>query len=124
MIHLLLSLCCAVEQPALLVVLVRLYPSVAILPPTFQLAPPVHAMVRNRALVYVQHPDKGIEPAKHFKLSDGEIDLDGVALNGGVLLKMLSFSLDPYLRHKMIEKEQRPYERIVSPPRSGHGRYT
>ena len=60
-------------------------------------------MVRNRALVYVQHPDKGIEPAKHFKLSDGEIDLDGVALNGGVLLKTLYVASDPYIRYRMRE---------------------
>ena len=31
------------------------------------------------------------------------IELDAVSLKGGILLKILSFSIDPYLRHRMIE---------------------
>ena len=66
-----------------------------------------------------------VTPEKTVVYDESEVlDIDTVSIDGGVLLKMLSFSLDPYLRHKMIEKEQRPYERIVSPPRSAHGRYT
>ena len=41
------------------------------------------------------------------------IDLDTVPLEGGVLLKMLSFSIDPYLRHRMIKPEGPQYEETV-----------
>lgn len=41
------------------------------------------------------------------------IDLDTVPLEGGVLLKMLSFSIDPYLRHRMIKPEGPQYEESV-----------
>ena len=54
-------------------------------------------------------------PGKHVVYDESEtIDLDNVPLEGGVLLKMINFSIDPYLRHKMIEKELRPHEAIVS----------
>lgn len=60
-------------------------------------------MVRNRALLYVSEPAKGIVPTENFKLSDGDIDFDSVPLNGGVLLKTLYLASDPYIRYRMRE---------------------
>lgn len=42
------------------------------------------------------------EPDKHIKYDASEtIDLDTVALNGGVLVKILYLSIDPYMRGRM-----------------------
>lgn len=60
-------------------------------------------MVKNGALIYVAHPQKGIDPAVHTRYVEGEIDLDNVPLNGGVLLKTLCLSSDPYIRYRMRE---------------------
>ena len=42
------------------------------------------------------------EPGKHTAYDDSQvIDLDTISLNGGFILKMLVFSVDPYLRGMM-----------------------
>ncbi|EKM57160.1 uncharacterized protein PHACADRAFT_208298 [Phanerochaete carnosa HHB-10118-sp] len=60
-------------------------------------------MVKNGALIYVAHPEKNIDPAVHTRYVEGEIDLDKIPLNGGVLLKTLYLSSDPYIRYRMRE---------------------
>ena len=57
--------------------------------------------VKNGTVLYVAEPDKHIDPAVHLKYVDNEIDLDNVPLNGGVLLKSLYLSSDPYVRYRM-----------------------
>ena len=41
------------------------------------------------------------------------IDVDTTPLDGGIMLKTLSFSLDPYLRHLMIEPHVRKLEQTL-----------
>ncbi|EKM57159.1 uncharacterized protein PHACADRAFT_208297 [Phanerochaete carnosa HHB-10118-sp] len=60
-------------------------------------------MVKNGALIYTAHPEKNIDPAMHTRYVEGEIDLDKVPLNGGVLLKTFYLSSDPYIRYRMRE---------------------
>ena len=69
-------------------------------------------MVRNGALIYVAHPDTGIDPAVHTRYTESDIDLDSVPLNGGVLLRTLSLSSDPYIRWRM----RKPHIQSFVPP--------
>lgn len=57
--------------------------------------------VKNGTVLYVAHPDKHIDPNVHLKYVEREIDLENVPLNGGVLLKTLYVSSDPYVRYRM-----------------------
>ncbi|KAJ3549404.1 hypothetical protein NM688_g5179 [Phlebia brevispora] len=60
------------------------------------------APVRNARVVYASIPEHFPEPGKHIIYDDSQtIDLDNVPLNGGVLVKVLVFSNDPYLRERM-----------------------
>ena len=70
--------------------------------------------VKNASLVYAAHPEGNIEPEIHLKYVEGEIDLDSVPLNGGVLVKTLALSIDPYMRRRMVHpREILPDESIV-----------
>ena len=57
--------------------------------------------VKNGSVIYVAHPEGHIEPDVHLKYVEGEINLQNVPLNGGVLLKTIALSGDPYLRYRM-----------------------
>ena len=57
--------------------------------------------VRNGTAIYAAHPEKNIDPAVHIKYVEREIDLDTVSLDGGVLLKTLYLSSDPYIRYRL-----------------------
>lgn len=57
--------------------------------------------VKNGSVVYAAHPEGDIEPDVHLKYVESEIDLESVPLNGGVLLKTIALSSDPYLRYRM-----------------------
>ena len=57
--------------------------------------------IKNGTLIYVAHPEKNIDPAVHLKYVEKDIDLDTVPLNGGVLIKTLYLSSDPYVRYRM-----------------------
>lgn len=57
--------------------------------------------MKNGTVYYVQEPENHIEPDVHVKYVEEEIDLDNIPLNGGVLLKTLYLSSDPYLRYRM-----------------------
>ncbi|KAH7105218.1 alcohol dehydrogenase [Auriculariales sp. MPI-PUGE-AT-0066] len=61
------------------------------------------AAVRNARLVFKKYLAEGYPiPGETFATDNsGTIDLDNEALNGGVLLKTLSISIDPYLRGRM-----------------------
>ncbi|EKM60518.1 uncharacterized protein PHACADRAFT_110008 [Phanerochaete carnosa HHB-10118-sp] len=57
--------------------------------------------VKNGSVVYAAHPEGHIEPDVHLKYIESEIDLESMPLNGGVLLKTIALSSDPYLRYRM-----------------------
>ena len=60
---------------------------------------------RNAAAIYAAEPTGHIEPGVHVKYVEGEIDLDNVPLHGGVLLKTIAVSSDPYMRYRFREKD-------------------
>ena len=50
------------------------------------------------------------EPGKTTVYDTTEtIDLQTVILNGGILIKTLELSIDPYIRDRMREREDKPY---------------
>ena len=57
--------------------------------------------VRNGTVLYVQEPKDDIEPGVHLKYVEETIDLDTIPLNGGVLVKTLALSSDPYIRYRL-----------------------
>lgn len=58
-------------------------------------------VVKNGTVYYVQQPADMIVPGETVKYVEEEIDLDNVPLNGGVLLKTIAVSSDPYMRYRM-----------------------
>lgn len=58
-------------------------------------------MVRNGKVIYTARPEGHIVPGETVKYVEEEIDLEHVSLNGGVLLKTLALSSDPYMRYRM-----------------------
>ncbi|GJE93492.1 NADP-dependent oxidoreductase [Phanerochaete sordida] len=63
-------------------------------------------MVKNGSVIYVAHPEKTIDPSVHTHYVEDSIDLDNVPLNGGVLLKTMYLSSDPYMRYRMRDPSQ------------------
>ncbi|EKM57042.1 uncharacterized protein PHACADRAFT_254567 [Phanerochaete carnosa HHB-10118-sp] len=61
--------------------------------------------VRNGTIYYVKQPTDKIIPGETVKYVEEEIDLDNVPLNGGILLKIVAVSSDPYMRYRMREPE-------------------
>ena len=59
------------------------------------------SIVTNGRLLYVAHPMVFQEPGVHTKYVEEELDLDSVPLNGGILIKTLALSSDPYIRARM-----------------------
>ena len=61
------------------------------------------APVKNGTLLYVQHPGAGHHDVAgvNTEYIEETIDLDNVPLNGGVLIKTIAFSADPYQRYRM-----------------------
>ncbi|GJE93759.1 NADP-dependent oxidoreductase [Phanerochaete sordida] len=62
-------------------------------------------VVKNGTVYYVQQPADLIVPGETVKYVEEEIDLDNVPLNGGVLLKTVALSSDPYMRYRMREPD-------------------
>ena len=62
-------------------------------------------VVKNGTVYYVQQPADMIVPGETVKYVEEEIDLDNVPLNGGVLLKTVALSSDPYMRYRMREED-------------------
>ncbi|KAI1792111.1 NAD(P)-binding protein [Ganoderma leucocontextum] len=61
------------------------------------------APVRNARVIFNEVPTDYPIPGKTVVYDESEtIDLDNVPLNGGILVKVLALSIDPYLRRMMI----------------------
>ncbi|THU83611.1 NAD-P-binding protein [Dendrothele bispora CBS 962.96] len=66
--------------------------------------------VRNAKLIFNEVPSGYPEPGKTTVYdASGTIDLDSVALNGSVLVKVLYLSADPYMRGKMRDASVQSY---------------
>ncbi|KAI0342484.1 alcohol dehydrogenase [Trametopsis cervina] len=72
------------------------------------------ALTRNPTLVYVSEPANGapIDANAHFKVINRDIDLENIPLCGGVLVKTLVVSSDPYLRYRFRD----PAIQLFVPP--------
>ena len=57
--------------------------------------------IKNSVVVHAAIPTGKIDPNVHFKYTEHEIDIDNVPLHGGVLLKTIALSSDPYMRYRM-----------------------
>lgn len=55
-------------------------------------------MVSNTSLVFLEIPTDAPVPGKHLDKRTEEFDVESVALNGGVVVKVKAVSLDPYMR--------------------------
>lgn len=62
-------------------------------------------VVKNGKLLYVAHPENAYEPGVHSKYVEEDLDTDTVALNGGVLVRLIAISSDPYMRYRMRKPE-------------------
>ena len=58
---------------------------------------------KNGTLLYVKHPGPGQidEPGVHTQYVEEDVNLDTIPLNGGILVKTIAISSDPYLRYRM-----------------------
>lgn len=61
------------------------------------------APVSNKSLIYKAPPAPGTYPeaGKHLVVEDRPLDIDNADLHGGILVKVLYTSFDPYLRGRM-----------------------
>lgn len=68
------------------------------------------APVTNGRALFNSVPEGFPEPGKTIVYDTTEtIDLDGVSLNGGFLVKTLELSVDPYMRGRMREPTKKSY---------------
>ena len=58
-------------------------------------------IVKNTSLIYASEPNSYIEPGLHTKLVVETINTDTIPLDGGVLVKTLVLSSDPYILYRM-----------------------
>lgn len=58
--------------------------------------------IKNNTLLYIAKPSGNFEPGVHTKYVEEEIDLDTVPLNGGVLIKTIALSSDPYILYRTL----------------------
>ena len=66
--------------------------------------------VRNSSVIFKEVPTGFPEPGKHTQLdTSATIDLDNVPLEGGILVKTLILSTDPYLRGRMRDSGKDTY---------------
>ncbi|KAJ3554962.1 hypothetical protein NM688_g2830 [Phlebia brevispora] len=64
------------------------------------------APVKNGKLLFASIPTEYPEPGKHTVYDDSEvIDLHHVPLKGGILIKVIALSIDPYLRNRMKKSD-------------------
>jgi NADPH-dependent curcumin reductase CurA len=59
------------------------------------------APTKNGRMILNERPEGYPVPGKTTVYEEKEIDLDTVPLEGGILIKTLVLSLDPYLRGRM-----------------------
>ncbi|KIK57869.1 hypothetical protein GYMLUDRAFT_75178 [Collybiopsis luxurians FD-317 M1] len=63
-------------------------------------------VVRNARVTYNNVPTGNLELGKHLVYDDSAtINLDNVPLNGGILIKAVALSVDPYMRLMMLSAE-------------------
>ncbi|KIY53409.1 alcohol dehydrogenase [Fistulina hepatica ATCC 64428] len=80
--------------------------------------------VKNTRVLFNEIPKGYPVPGKTTIVDDSQtIDLKTVPLNGGILLKVLVLSIDPYMRGKMREPTEESYSPpyLVGKPLDGHG---
>jgi NADPH-dependent curcumin reductase CurA len=71
------------------------------------------ASIQNSAVIFAEIPSGNLEAGKHIKyVKDRTIDLDTVNTQGGIVIKNLVISIDPYMRGRMRPSETKSY----SPP--------
>lgn len=73
------------------------------------------APTQNKSLIYKAVPETFPEAGKHLTVEDRPIDLDAAELNGGVLVKVLYTSFDPYLRGRMRDPTVKSYSPPLTP---------
>lgn len=66
-------------------------------------------MVSNKTLVFKKVPTGVPVPGEHLVIEDRPINLDDPAPKGGLVLKVLYASFDPYLRGKMRDPQIKSY---------------
>ncbi|CAF0910026.1 unnamed protein product [Rotaria sordida] len=68
------------------------------------------APIRNAAVIFSKVPIGYPENDKHIKyITDRTIDIDTVDTQGGIVVKNLVVSIDPYMRARMREPETKSY---------------
>jgi NADPH-dependent curcumin reductase CurA len=67
------------------------------------------APTQNGRLIFNSIPEDFPVPGKTTVYETREIDLDNVALNGGLLVKTLYLSVDPYFRGRMRDANTKSY---------------
>ena len=71
-------------------------------------------IVTNGRLIYAAHPTSFQKPEVHTKYIEEQIDTDEVLLEGGVLIKTLALSSDPFMRVRMRDpKIPAPFPPVV-----------
>ena len=75
------------------------------------------APTQNKSLIYKEIPASGTYPeaGKHLVVEDRPIDIEGADLQGGVLVKVLYTSFDPYLRGRMRDPKIWSYSPPLTP---------
>lgn len=63
-------------------------------------------IVKNGKVIYTTHPEGAYEPGVHTKYVEEDLDTDAVALNGGILVRLIAISSDPYMRYRMRPEDQ------------------
>jgi len=62
-------------------------------------------IVTNGKLIYTAHPIGAYEPGVHSKYVEEQLDTDAVPLNGGVLVRLIAMSSDPYMIYRMRDPD-------------------
>ena len=70
--------------------------------PTFHTVQQTDNMVSNMSLVFLKVPTDAPVPGEHLDKRTKELDVDHVALQGGVLVRVKAVSMDPYMRECMV----------------------
>jgi NADPH-dependent curcumin reductase CurA len=79
-------------------------------------------MTRNARAIFNERPAKFPEPGKTIVYDESEtIDIDNIPLNGGILVKVLLLSIDPYMRGRMNEGPSYTAGFTIGEPISGYG---
>ncbi|KAH8102035.1 alcohol dehydrogenase [Cristinia sonorae] len=61
-------------------------------------------VVTNGKLIYTAHPEREYEHGVHSKYVEEELNTDTIELNGGILVRLIAISSDPYMRYRMRDK--------------------